>query len=340
LLTKPRTDRFSSIATSSATSLALAVCLAFLPAACSSKLEMDGLAGNGMPAPVEPARGAPAADAAVAAEPSPDSPATYAGDAAVAPDPDVQPSPQPAPPGDSTAPPTGALPAWPHCGEPPYQALSLSARDLMSAGGSKGNLEGIVVTFKHCPNLSFEIPAEGGLVQITAGAETWIHFAAPGYLPWIEGEVTVPTRPAPIAIEATMVPVAIAPTLVPALKEDTAVIYVEIHRGRAIESEACRSPAGVTLTVKDHPEAVVRYRNRGANAGYEPIPATSDEGIALVTNLLPLAPTAVELVASKPDCTYLPTYGDANSPTLLPILRTPLQAGAITHQVFNPARED
>jgi hypothetical protein len=226
----------------------------------------------------------------------------------------------------------------PHCGDPPYQALRLSARDVM-APPPKSEVAGVVVTFKHCPGQSFDLPPEGATLMITAGVETWVRFAAPGFLPWLEGEVAVPTRPAPMPIEATMLPVSIAPTLVPVWDPLSAMIYVEVRRGRAVEDEACHSPAGVTLRVKDHPEAVVRYRGKGANAGFEKVAlSTSEEGVALISNLLPPALTTVELIAEKPDCTYVPAYGDANAPALLPILRTPLQGGAITHQVFNPAR--
>jgi hypothetical protein len=174
---------------------------------------------------------------------------------------------------------------------------------------------------------------------VTAGVETWIRFAAPGYLPWIEGEITVPEHQAPLQIDATLVPTAIAPTLVPSWTSQSAVVYVEIRRGRAVESDACRSPAGVTLSVKDHPEALVRYRGKGANASFElPMLSTSEEGVAMITNLLPPVLATVDIVAEKPGCTYVPSYGDANTAVLFPILRTPLESGAITHQVFNPAR--
>ena len=42
---------------------------------------------------------------------------------------------------------------------------------------------------------------------------------------------------------------------------------------------------------------------------------------------LPADATAVDLSARKLGCSYTLSYGDANSPNLLPILRTPLAPG-------------
>jgi hypothetical protein len=332
--------------------LTTAIGLLVVSAGCSAKLESDGLVGTGMapPAPMEAPRAMPATDGGAAAAeaeapvPAPTMGTMGLGGAAGASPPmadagasaTVPPTtPSPGEAGPPTPPP--AL-VGSHCGEPPYQPLRLSARDIMAAPAAKDDLADVVVTFKHCPGQSFPLAAGGGTVLISTGIETWVRFAAPGYLPWLEGEILIPGRGAPIPIEATLVPVAIAPTLVPAWNTNSAVIYVEVQRGRAVETEACRSPSGVALSVKDHPEAVVRYRGKGANAGYEEtMSATTEEGIALITNLLPPA-TTVELQADKADCTYVPAYGNANAAMLFPIVRTPLESGAITHQVFNPVR--
>ena len=53
---------------------------------------------------------------------------------------------------------------------------------------------------------------------------------------------------------------------------------------------------------------------------------------------LPRDATSVEIVAQKTGCTYSLAYGDANSSTLTPIVRTPLSPGVITHQIVNPVR--
>jgi hypothetical protein len=315
--------------------------LALLVAAgCSAKLESDGLDSTGM----VPTAEKPANPSAPQPEPEmPDAPdAGLTGADGFTPAPADSVPGAPAADAGAAAPPPerppGSTSPDPICGEPPYQPFRLSAHDIMSPG-AKNDLADVVVTLKHCPGESFKLPPNGRTLLVTAGVDTWIRFAAPGYLPWLEGEITVPKRGAPIPIEATMVATAIAPTLLPTLTVGSAVIYVEVHRGRAVESEPCRSPAGVTLSVKGHPEALVRYRGKGANASFElPLLATSDEGVAMITNLLPPVLATVEIAADKPDCTYVPAYGDANAAMLFPILRTPLEAGAITHQVFNPAR--
>jgi hypothetical protein len=318
-----------------------ALALLIAAAGCSAKLESDGLDSTGM----VPTAEKPANSPGLAPAPEPD--ATDAGltdaDGFTPPAdndpgfPDAGAAPAP-PPGAPEQPPPSEVTGAPICGEPPYQPFRLSAHDIM-APAAKNDLADVVVTLKHCPGKSFKLPPGAGTLLVTAGVDTWIRFAAPGYLPWLEGEITVPRRGAPIAIEATMVAATIAPTLLPSWKVESAVIYVEVRRGRAVESEPCRSPAGVRLSVKGHPEALVRYRGKGANASFElPMLATSEEGVAMITNLLPPVLATVEIVAEKPDCTYEPAYGDANSAMLFPILRTPLEAGAITHQVFNPAR--
>jgi hypothetical protein len=222
----------------------------------------------------------------------------------------------------------------PHCGLPPYQAVRLGARDVMAP---KADLAGVQVTLKHCPGQTFAVPTDGNTLWVSAGAETWIRFDAPGYIPWVEGELRIPDAfPAPY-IDATMMPRGVADLVMPVWKPDAPTIYVEVRTGRSSGDEACRSAAGVALSVKDYPGAVVLYRNKGANADYGDGSGTSAEGVAVVTGL-PLGLASVELVASKPGCVYLPAFGDANSPQLLPIVRAPLFAGAITHQVINPAR--
>jgi hypothetical protein len=113
-------------------------------------------------------------------------------------------------------------------------------------------------------------------------------------------------------------------------------LYVDIRVGRTAALEACRSAAGVTLAVKDHPQAVVLYRAKGANAEYLNVPGTTDEGVAVIANLP--AQASVELLASKPGCQYQMAIGDANSDDLLPLVRAPLFPGALTHQIVNPTR--
>jgi hypothetical protein len=222
----------------------------------------------------------------------------------------------------------------PHCGLPPYQAVRLGARDVMAP---KADLAGVQVTLKHCPGQTFPVSGDGQILWVSAGAETWIRFDAPGFIPWVEGELRIPDAfPAPY-IDATMMPRGVADIVMPVWKPDAPTIYVEVRTGRSSADEACRSPAGVALTVKDYPSAVVLYRNKGASADYGDGPGTSAEGVAVITGL-PVGLASVELAASKPGCLYLPAFGDANSPELLPIVRAPLFTGAITHQVINPAR--
>jgi hypothetical protein len=151
------------------------------------------------------------------------------------------------------------------------------------------------------------------------------------------GEVAV-TALQPVApVTATMVPAQIGSTVVPVYRATDPLIYLQVQMGRPDAPEACRTREGVVFSVKGHPEAQVSYRAAGSNGGYVKSSATTIEGVALISGLAASA-GPVEIFALKPGCSYTLAYGDVNSPSLLPILRTPLAAGAITHQVINPVR--
>jgi hypothetical protein len=138
-------------------------------------------------------------------------------------------------------------------------------------------------------------------------------------------------------VVATLVPKSLASTVTPGYQADSPLVFVQVQAGRATASEACRAREGVVLAVKDHPEATVLYRATGSNGSYQKGLGTSAEGVAIVTGL-PADASPVELMAQKMGCNYTVSYGDANSATLVPILRTPLSPGVITYQSINPNR--
>lgn len=320
-------NRLFSIGSRAAHPLVTGVLAALVSLGCSAKLEADGLAAD--PAPN---RSIADADApAPLAAPKTELPTATAPPAATA---DAGAADHGGADGADPNSENGAREL--RCGQPPYQPLALSARDIMAAL-AKGEPAGVEVTFKHCPGQIFPLGPGGATVLVSAGAETWVRFDAPSYLPWVEGEFVVTASADPLAIEATMVPRAIATSVVPAFKTEMPLVYVEVRKGRSVGPEACRSPAGVTLTVKGHPEAIVLYRDKGANAGYGTSLFTSEEGVAVIAGV-PAVVGSIEIFANKTGCTYQPSYGDANSPTLLPILRAPLFSGALTHQTINPER--
>ncbi|HEY0710461.1 MAG TPA: hypothetical protein VGG33_26895, partial [Polyangia bacterium] len=164
------------------------------------------------------------------------------------------------------------------CGEPPDQVIKLGARDIMDPD-KRSEIPGVTVTFKHCPERTFALKRNAVSVPVTAGAETWIRFDAPGYLPWVEGELRIPSDKPP-QLEATMVPLAFVQSVVPAWQPDVPLVYVDVRMGRTGAVDACRSAAGVTLAVKDHPQALVLYRGKGANPDYLNAAGTSEEGVA------------------------------------------------------------
>jgi hypothetical protein len=268
-------------------------------------------------------------------------PATRGGDAdAVTADEDAGPpsTSTPAPPteaADAGADPS-ADPGIPRCGPAPYQMVRLGARDMMGAS-EVAHLAGVAIMLSHCPDSRFVTGADGRLMMlVTRNARTWISFHSPGHVPWMMGELVLDETFPPVPLMATMIPTKLAAAVVPGLRPDAALVYVEVQMGPATGPIACRSPEGVTLGVKDAPQATVLYRASGSNAGYAPAAMTSDEGVAMIVGLPPDG--TVELTASKPGCTYQLAYGNVNTRQLTPIARTPLAAGTITHQVFNPVR--
>ncbi len=240
----------------------------------------------------------------------------------------------PADSADAGGDPTAELGAA-RCGPPPYQMVRLGARDMMSAS-DVAHLAGVAIMLSHCPESRFVTGTDGRLaLLVTRNARTWIRFHSPGHVPWMMGELMLDEGFPPAPLLATMIPTKLASAVVPGLRPDGALVYVEVQMGAATGPLACRSPEGVTLSVKDAPEASVLYRASGSNAGYAKAVMTSDEGVALIVGLP--ADGTVELVASKPGCSYQLAYGNVNTRQLTPIGRTPLAAGTITHQVFNPA---
>jgi hypothetical protein len=224
----------------------------------------------------------------------------------------------------------------PRCGPPPYHPVMLRARDIQGQPGREQ--AGVVITFKHCPDQKFVTGADGrAVVLVTLGAETWICFQAPGFLPWMVGEIAISEALPATGVAATMVPRNLASTVTPGYLPDRPLVFVQVQSGRSTASEACRLREGVVLGVKGHPDATVLYRATGSNGSYQKGFGTSAEGVAILTGL-PADGEPVELVAQKTGCSYTLSYGDANSAALVPILRTPLFPGVITYQSINPAR--
>ena len=91
--------------------------------------------------------------------------------------------------GGAPAPPdnTGEL-TLPRCGSPPYQTVTVRARDIQAPPGREQ--AGVVVTLKHCPGQKFMTGADGrATILVTQGAETWVCFEAAGLFALDDGRV-------------------------------------------------------------------------------------------------------------------------------------------------------
>ena len=131
----------------------------------------------------------------------------------------------------------------PRCGPPPYQAVTLRARDIQAVGGREQ--ADVAITFKHCPGEKFKTGANGRVVVlVTRDAETWICFQAEGYLPWMVGEIAIgPSLPA-TGLVATLVPTGLASTVTPGYQPMSPLLFVQVQAGRTAASEACRNRDG------------------------------------------------------------------------------------------------
>src|SRR4051812_28982568 len=88
---------------------------------------------------------------------------------------------------DQAAPPSA--PNAPRCGPAPYQLVKLGARNQM-APASQRNLAGVRITLEACPEVAVLTDADGkALVNVTKDVTTWIRFDAPGFVPWLCGEM-------------------------------------------------------------------------------------------------------------------------------------------------------
>jgi hypothetical protein len=244
-----------------------------------------------------------------------------------------------APTGDAIAadspPPPAANVA--RCGAGPYQLVKLAARNPMAAADQR-NLAGVRITFEHCPGISVVTGGDGkAQVNLTVGIDTWIRFDADGFVPWLCGELRTSAALGAQEMTANMLGEELISSFLTSYKPDQPLIYVQVQAGRTDAPTACRTRDNVVITVKDHPEATILYRQEGSNAPYTKGAWTTKEGVAIVGGL-PATLGSVEIVTLKKGCTYVASYGDANAPGLVPISSAPLQQGALTYQVFNPQR--
>jgi hypothetical protein len=232
---------------------------------------------------------------------------------------------------------SGPAPNVARCGAGPFQLVKLGARNPMAPPDQR-NLADVRISFEHCPGVAVITGADGkAQVNLTLGVDTWIRFEAPGFVPWLCGELETSAALGAQEMVANMLSDEVVPTFLTSYKPDQPLVYVQVQAGRTDAPTACHTRENVVITVKDHPEAVVLYRQVGSNAPYTKGLWTTKEGVAIVSGL-PASLTSVELIATKKGCNYVASYGDANSPSLVPIANAPLQKGALTYQVFNPAR--
>ncbi len=226
------------------------------------------------------------------------------------------------------------------CGQGPYTVVRLHARNAVPSAAGQSPVANAAITLKSCPNLKLSTNADGHVdLAMSVGAETWIRFQAPGFIPYLLGEISVPDKFSEReGVTATLVSDVAQPILLPMYKPDRPLVYVIVQMGRADAPEACRSREGVTIAVKDHPDAMILYRKGfSAMPTYAPGPGTGGDGIAIVTGISP-STSSVTVMATKVGCPYVLSYGDANAAGLTAVTQTPVQVGVVTVVAANPTR--
>lgn len=217
--------------------------------------------------------------------------------------------------GDAAPADAPTLPDAPRCGDAPYavQTGTITIRDL---GGSKP-AAGAKITTAACPGSEVVTAADGTYVALLQkGTATYSRFDVTGALPMIVGEFQVPDEDA-FTTDLALLP-AIFKGFVPDWVEGTPAIIMGVSsRGMG----ACADKSGVTITVKDHPEAKIAYLDEATPPGVVAgATSTSASGLLTITNV---TGPYVEIEGTKPGCTVTMVADRLTA-------RTPLENGYLT----------
>lgn len=199
--------------------------------------------------------------------------------------------------------PVDARPIYPTivCGPGPYSTFEMQVIGQTIAELSKEQpLLPINVSMSACPEVKGVTDVEGyAILKTTIGQPNSIRLDAPGWLPtrWQE------TTPQAWGGEPTVTLMAKASEKeLPGYAADKGVILVDVAGASA---GTCFAKDGVTISVKDHPEAVVTYHAASAPyAAVKDATATTPSGLVSIAGIAP--GTKVAIVGAKTGCDVVP----------------------------------
>lgn len=216
--------------------------------------------------------------------------------------------------------------AVPSCGPPPWVLLAGHVTTRQTDGMAGPPVEGVNVSFTPCPGVVAKTDATG-LWQAWVGLNMPFgrQFEKDGYYLTLVSEQAWPQDYEKVdqAIRA----VDTWKTLMPSIDTTHGYALVGIS---APKTGDCTGADGITITVKDHPDAKVFYMN-GEPPKAVTGTATTTRGLAYVSGLKPGDLLEGQITGSKTGCTYS-TKGSLDTG------KAKLVAGAVTNVTLYPTK--
>jgi hypothetical protein len=204
------------------------------------------------------------------------------------------------------------------CGAAPYVNVGIVVRRIATTGGQGTPVEGANVEASICPGTVATTGADGVVTaKITQGVPFVPRLSAPNYLTTLITEMKLDADKA--GIDA-LLPPSLFSVIIPGFGPQVAAAVVGVSADSK-DAGTCGAIDGVTITVDNHPEAVVTYYTTDAIPKATTGTVTTASGRAAITGLPPGGPYT--LTATKSGC----SVDFARSPYTG---RITLEAGAAT----------
>jgi hypothetical protein len=188
----------------------------------------------------------------------------------------------------------------PTCGPPPWILLGGRTTTRETTGMAGTVVEGVNVSFGACPGVTATTTSEGlWQAWVSLNMPSTRRFEKDGFFTTLSSEQAWPQTydklDLAIRSKATWQP------LMPGIDATRSYAIVGIAANKSGE---CAGPEGVSITVKDQPEAKVRYVDGEPPKEVAGATATTKRGLAYVSGLKPGELLASQLVGDRADCSW------------------------------------
>ena len=189
------------------------------------------------------------------------------------------------------------------CGPPPYINLGVIVQ-AASNDKNPARVPGAVLTSPLCPDASF-VADDQGTIQglVTQNVPFYGRFNANAFAATLSPEQEFDADVPDLAIS---LPPSLLTAIVPGYDAAKPTIFVEVIQDGGHDHDGgsnCNDPAGITLSVQDHPEAQITYYSADTiPAPVNGATATTAGGKASIVGLAASA-SPVTLVGTKTGCT-------------------------------------